>query len=395
MSRRAPDVAVIGAGPYGLAVAAHLRHAGAPPLVFGEVMEFWRTRMPRAMRLRSLTRASHIAEPDRRLRIDDFAAERNAQLVDPLPLERFVEYAEWYQAHAVPDIDPRRVRTVELADGGFTLGLSDGDRVPVARVVVATGLAPFAYRPPEFAALGSDAASHSSEHVDFGGWHGRRVLVVGGGQSALESAALLNEAGAEVEVLVRRPDVVWLGRHRRRGRLHFPLPPTDVGGRVSGWLAAAPDAFRRLPLPVRAVLADRCIRPAGAAWLVRRLEGVEIATMRRVLGARRRRGEVELRFDDGTTAVAEHVLLATGFSVDVAGYPFLSRAVTSRLRLRGGYPPLGPGLESAVPGLHFVGAPAAMTFGPVMRFVVGTWYAAPAVTRAALGQRQPLLRWSF
>ena len=63
--------------------------------------------------------------------------------------------------------------------------------------------------------------------------------------------------------------------------------------------------------------------------------------------------------------------------------------------MRGGYPILNSGLESSLPGLHFVGAPASESFGPIMRFVVGTWYAGPVIARAATGRRQRLARFSF
>ena len=212
-------------------------------------------------------------------------------------------------------------------------------------------------------------------------------MVVGSGQSALESAALLHESGADVEIVARGPGIVWLaGDHPTSALTRMwrgLLPPTDVGGRVSGWMAAAPDLLSRIPGNLRPEVTRRCTVPAGAAWLRSRLEQVPMVLGRAVAEASPAGTRVRVTLDDGTVREPDHVLLCTGFRVDVARYPFLSSELVSELDIVGGYPRLGPGLESrSVPGLHFVGAPATLSFGPLMRFVVGTWHAAPALARA-------------
>lgn len=396
-------VAVIGAGPYGLAVAAHLRAAGVETRCFGEPLEFWRRHMPAGMLLRSRKRSTHIAFPDRSLTIDRYEQASGKTVRTPsLRLSEFIDYALWYQQTVVPEIDPRRVVTVVRDGARFRLVLDDGDELEFARVVVAAGLAPFAVRPQPFASLPEPLVSHSSDHVDLGVFAGKRVLVIGGGQSALESAALLHEQGADVEVLSRTVAIYWLpdggangGRSAGRKLVPIPPPPTDVGGRLSGWTAAAPDVFRRLPGGAREWVSYRCIRPAGSGWLAPRLQQVAISCGRRVVLAEAHRGRVRVVLDDGSERIADHVLLGTGYAIDVRRYAFLPPELTFQIRLSGGYPILGPGLESSIPGLHFVGAPAALTFGPVMRFVVGAWYSAPAVTRMVLGQPQPPIRFSF
>lgn len=389
------DVAVVGAGPYGLATAAFLRHADVPTTVYGDPMEFWRKRMPNTMLLRSSPRASYIADPERRLTLEHYAAERGVDLPYPLPLERFLDYAAWFRSHVAPDVDPRRVRNVAVENSHFRLQLSDGTEPAHSHVVVAAGLGPFAHWPQPFAGLAANGVSHSSDHADLGPFAGRRVLVVGAGQSALESAALLREVGAEVGVLARRAQVFWLSPLDFRRRLRWPKPPTDLGGRLTSWLAAAPDVFRRLSPERQLDVAYKCIRPAGAAWLRDRLEGVPIEVGREVRAVRPVEGEVEVTLDGGEERRLDHVLLGTGYRIDVSRYEFLGPELVDRLALREGYPQLRPGLESTVPGLHFVGAPAAVSFGPIMRFVVGTWYAAPAVARGVLRRRQPPLRLSY
>jgi NADPH-dependent 2,4-dienoyl-CoA reductase/sulfur reductase-like enzyme len=396
---RDSNLVIIGAGPYGLACAGFLRHSGVEPRVFGEPMGFWRSRMPRGMLLRSRRRSSHIADPTLALTIERYEESTGARLPEPIELRKYLGYADWYRRNAVPEIDDRRVKQVDRVDGSFRLTLQDGDVIFASRVVVAAGLAPFAWRPSPLGELPEDLVSHSADHLDFQALSGKRVMVVGAGQSALESAALLHEAGADVEIVARAPGIVWLpGDHHPgiRARMRRLLrPPTDVGGMRSGWMAAAPELLRRAPGGLRPAVTRRCVVPMGAAWLRSRLEQVPIALGRGIASAGSRGARVRVVLDDGTAREADHVLLGTGFRVDVAKYPFLSPELIRDLDLVGGYPRLGPGLEASVPGLHFVGAPATLSYGPLMRFVVGTWYAAPALTAAVLGRRQRVARLSY
>jgi predicted ATP-grasp superfamily ATP-dependent carboligase len=401
---RAP-VVIIGAGPNGLAVAAHLRHAGIETLSFGETLEAWSRHMPAGMLLRSRRRSTHISDPRQELTIDAYERAEGRRVGHPnLTLEEFIDYGSWFQRQAAPEVDSRKVTGVARHNGGFQVTLADGERLDAARVIVAAGLSPFIYRPEPYTALPASACSHAYEHADLHGFAGRRVIVIGSGQSALESAALLHEAGVTVEVLARAPSIYWLregdeqtstaGAAKSR-RLAVTPPPTDVGGRLTGWIAAAPDVFRRVPRSLRPTVSYRCIRPAGAGWLRPRLLDVPISCDCEVTEAQGRGDTVTLRLADGATRTADHVLLGTGYRVDVRRYPFLAPELAAELVLDGGYPVLGPGLESSVAGLHFMGAPAAASFGPIMRFVVGSWYAAPAVARRAADRRQPPVSFAF
>jgi hypothetical protein len=413
-------VAVIGAGPHGLSAVAHLRDAGVPVVAFGDAMAFWRDTMPCAMLLRSPLRASSISSPREELSLARWAAAKGCELRNPLPVEDFIEYGMWFTRHAARDLDRRSVTRVQVGADGFELTLSDGERVSAGRVVVAAGIAPFAYTPPVFDGVGSALVSHASNAPDLATFARKSVAVVGLGQSALEGAAIAHEAGAKVEVIGRRPGIVWLGdwsdvhqqggQHapavpsvekppketwRARTGLHWRRAPTGVGGRFSSWLGAAPDVMRVCPHGVRGSVTSRCLLPAGAQWLPDRLREVQISLSRAVVSARQHGGRVRLSLDDGSERDVDHVLLGTGYRIDVGRYPFLGSELTGRLRTRDGSPLLSRGLESSVAGLHFVGAPAVESFGPVMRFVVGTAYTGPAVTQGILGRRLPAFRWSF
>jgi cation diffusion facilitator CzcD-associated flavoprotein CzcO len=86
------DVAIVGAGPYGLSAAAHLRAAGVEARVFGRTMEFWERQMPAGMLLRSSWNACHISDPNHRLTLDDYQVNRGTTLGAPVPLDSFIAY---------------------------------------------------------------------------------------------------------------------------------------------------------------------------------------------------------------------------------------------------------------------------------------------------------------
>jgi cation diffusion facilitator CzcD-associated flavoprotein CzcO len=389
---RGTDVAILGAGPYGLAAAAHLRRAGVELRIFGEPMSFWRT-MPAGMLLRSNWSATCIAEFRGPLSLDAYCKAIGHRFGRPIPLDRFIHYGEWVQQQVAPDVDRRTVTQVTADGEVFRLTLDDGETLRAARVVVAAGIAPFVRRPPQLAGLQAELASHTGDHWDLSRFAGQQVLVVGGGQSALESAALLHESGAEPEVLVRRDRINWLhgGKyHRRLGRL-APLvyAPTDVGPMGLSRVVALPDLFRRLPRSVQTPAAYRAIRPAGAEWLIARLASVPIQLGRQVRVVEPHQGRLRVELDSGESRVVDHLLYGTGYQVDVGRYPFLAPELIGAIRQVGGYPVLRAGLESSVPRLHFLGAPAAWSFGPIMRFVSGGWYASRALTRVVLGHPAP------
>ncbi|MDQ6670663.1 MAG: FAD-dependent oxidoreductase [Chloroflexota bacterium] len=389
----ARDNVIIGAGPYGLAATAHLRAAGVQVRVFGQAMSSWERYMPVGMWLRSAWRASNIADPHHALTLDRYQAECGTRLRRPVPVESFIDYGRWVQRQIAPDLDQRSVTRLQRSAVGFQLVLEDGETVDAQRVVVAAGIAPFAWRPPHLAWLPPWLVSHASDHPDLGQFGGRRVLVLGGGQSALESAALLHEAGAQVEVVTRASRIRWLrGSDQARSLVDRQLDrwlraPSEVGPYGLSWVVELPDLFRRLPRHVQQRIARVSILPAGAAWLIRRLVGVPITTGRTILSAAPDGGRLLLTLSDGSERCVDHLLLGTGYSVDVGRYPFLAPELTRSLRRVGGYPQLADGLESSVPGLHFLGAAAAGTFGPLMRFVAGTKYAAPALTRRLASER--------
>jgi cation diffusion facilitator CzcD-associated flavoprotein CzcO len=395
------DVAVVGAGPQGLAAVSHLRAHGVETRVFGDPMEFWRRHMPSRMLLRSSWRASHIADPARALTLDAFQDTLDRAIEDPIPVGDFIAYGGWFQEHVAPDIDRRRVAGVAHAGGGFRLRLEDGENVFANRVVVATGAHAFAWRPQQFAAAPEQLVSHTADHSDLTCFAGAQVVVLGRGQSAVESAVLLCEAGASAALVFRAGSLNWLPEQPRepRGAAAFlaavRYAPTDVGPFGLNWIAAAPDVYARLPRAVKRDILARATAPAPAAWLRPRVGGVRVLPGKQVVDMVSNGTGVEVRFDDQSRCLADHVLLGTGYHVDLARYTFLSDELRSAIATNDGFPCLSYGLESSVPGLHFLGFAAAGSFGPVMRFVVGAEYAARALLRRILGKPPKVVDFSW
>lgn len=382
------DVVILGAGPYGLSAAAHLKSIkGMDVRTFGRPMSFWAEQMPRGMLLRSAYSASHLSAPDEGLSLSGFETARGRSVNRPVPLEDFIQYGSWFQQRAVPDLDQRKITCINHAAGEFRILLEDETELRSRRVVIAGGIEFFAHVPPEFSGLPRSFVTHSSLLTEPDTFSKKRVVVVGGGQSALESAALLAESGTEVEVIVRRPSIHFLGWSQRIHKLG-PLArvlyaPTDVGPAGISRLVAAPRLYRALlPRPIQNHLRDFCRRPAGAYWLRNRLQQVRLTTGRHVVSASVVGDQLRLKLDDGTERLCDHAVLGTGYRVDVSKYPFLSQEMRSSLRKANGFPVLNFGLESSIPGLHFVGAPAAWSFGPLMYFVAGADFTSRTIARS-------------
>jgi hypothetical protein len=368
--------------------------------VFGEPMEFWKAHMPEGMLLRSPWAASHISDPGTALTMDAFANQLGVRIPTPIPLDRFVEYGLWFHRQAVPEIDRRRITLIEKSSLGFRVTLADGEQLQSRRVVIAAGIGSFARRPQPFEALPSELVTHVSDQRDVRRFVGKRVAIIGAGQSALESAALIHEAGGEVEVIVRALDVHWLGWRARLQKLgpvaKLLYSPFDIGPAGVSRIVAVPDSVKYFPRSVQDAFRRRALRPAGARWLVDRFKNISISRGRFVESAAPSGSRLRLRLNDGSSREVDHALLGTGYRVDVTRYPFLPSELSAGLVQVNGFPKLTAGFESSIPGLHFMGAPSSWNFGPLMFFVCGTDYGARRLARhiAASGSRNGSARTS-
>lgn len=377
------DVTIVGAGPYGLSAAAHLREAGLDTRIFGEPMEFWATTMPAGMLLRSPREASTISDPRDALTLEAYEAASGTAPAKRVARETFVDYGRWFQTHLGPSLDRRSVAAVRRDGTHFKVTLADGESFTSQRVVVAAGIGPFRRKPGVFANLSPSRASHCYEGRRFSEM-GSRVAVIGAGQSAIECAVLLREAGVQVEVIVRNETLRWIGMHKRLHQLgpisKMLYSKHDVGPMGISRLVAYPNLMYRVPLSVKDPIRKRAVRPAGAPWLIPRLPEVKLTTGRTVVSAEEVGGEARLILDDGTERRVDHVLMGTGYDVDISRYSFLPQELIREIRQLDGYPDVTAGFTTSVPGLHFIGATAARKFGPLMYFVTGTEFASRELT---------------
>jgi lysine/ornithine N-monooxygenase len=381
-------VAIIGAGPYGVSIAAHLQSAGIDFRIFGRPIYRWQCQMPKGMFLKSEGCASSLSDPTARYTLARYCAERGLPYGErgaPVSLEVFAQYALSFQRVLAPNVEEVMVEGVDASGDGFELRLADGTTMRASKVIVATGLEHAAHIPPVLAGLPSELLSHSADHYDLSRFKGREVTVIGGGQSALEAAALLSEEGATVRLVVRNPSLAWnqMPRFVRRPfyqRLRRPL--SNLGEGLELWACCtAPTLFHHLPQRIRFERVKTVLGPAGAWWLKDRV----IGRVQTFLGHFVRRAEarsdlalLQLVGQDGQVVdvTTDHVIAATGYRFDLQRLPFLSQDLKSRLRAKQQQPVLSTHFESSVPGLYFTGLASASCFGPAMRFLHGADYTA-------------------
>jgi len=388
------NTAIIGAGPYGLSIAAHFRHRGIHFRIFGRPMDSWAEHMPKGMLLKSDGFASNIYDPDEAFTLGKFCKERGIEYADsgiPVRLDTFTAYGLAFRDRMVPELENKLVVSVDRVPEGFSLRLDDGKTVTAQRVVVAVGITHFEHVPDSLTHLGPEYLSHSARHKEVAPFKGRHVTVIGGGASALDLAGLLKEAGADVHLVSRQKDLKFhstpTGKPRSRWQ-QIRHPQSGLGpGLRSRFYANAPWAFHYLPESVRLEIVEKALGPSGG-WFIK---DKVVGRVPLLLGYAAERAEVRdgrvrlhLRGADGNERelVTEHVIAATGYQVDMERLKFLSSEIRTNAKALNGAPVLSSSFESSVPGLYFAGVAAANSFGPVMRFAFGAGYAARTLARA-------------
>ncbi len=395
-------VIIIGAGPYGLSLAAHLRGRGVGFRIFGEPMGNWRHKMPRGMLLKSEGFASNLADPADDFTLGEFCAANTLPYEAeglPVPRETFIDYGREFQWRFVPEVEERLIVSLRRSGDRFAARLDDGEIVTAGRVVIAIGVSDFAFMPPVLASLPGELVSHAAAHEDLAKFAGRSVAVIGGGSSAVDIAALLHEAGAGVQLVTRRARLPFHSppeAHRSiRDRLNAPMTGIGPGWR-STFYTRSPQLFHSLPPDLRMRIVSTWLGPAGGWYMRERvvgrvpcLEGYAPQT------ADVSAGQVRLRLAraDGSQRViaTDHVIAATGYKVDIGAVGFIDETLRREIAAVSGLPVLSREFETSVPGLYLVGPAAAYSFGPMFRFVFGARYTARRLGRhlAGTGLRLP------
>lgn len=398
------DCLIVGAGPYGLSLAAHLRAMRVGFRIVGVPMGPWITAMPAGMYLKSEGFASGLFEPDGRFTLGAYCAEQGvpyADIGEPVKLDTFIAYGQAFQQRFVPTLEDRVVVSVRRTTSGFEAVCADGGSITARRLIVAAGILDHAYTPPALSRLPGSLRSHSSDHHDLSRFAGSAVAVIGAGASAMDVAAALHREAAAVTVLARRASVRFqtpLGARSLRDKIRAPM--TVVGpGWKSVFCTQAPLLFHAMPDGFRTDVVRRYLGPAPG-WFVReQVEGhVPIITGTTMVDARVEDGRARLtwRGHDGQTSnlIVDHVIAATGFRIAVERIGFLDPALVAEIRQVDGAPRLSRHFEASIPGLHFIGPASANSFGPLLRFAAGAGFTARRLSRhlATSPVRQPATR---
>jgi len=380
------NIAIIGAGPYGLSIAAHLRARGIDHRIFGAAMEFWLSHMPRGMLLKSEGFASCLSDPKDEFTLGNYCREVGLPYADvgfPPPLSTFTSYGLQFQKRFVPQFENTRVVSLNRSPEGYQIRLTDGEILSTRKVVVATGLSYYEHIPPVLAQLSDEYVTHSSMHSDLEHFKGREIAMVGAGASAMDLAALLLQAGARVQIIARNLSVNFHDPPAQRSLwLRLRAPRTGIGsGWNVFWCSNLPLVFRQMPEDFRLDKVRRILGPAPG-WFTKEQVvgkvpfnlGVEISRAMVENG----RVHLELADSDGMhrTLLTDHVIAATGYRVDLRRLGFMSHEVRKGIRSVENTPVLSSNFETSLPGLYFVGVTAANTFGPLLRFAFGARFAA-------------------
>ena len=365
---------VIGAGPYGLATAACAKRAGIEQRVLGKPMAFWPDNMPAGMFLRS--------GPDWHLDaagVNTFMAyleERgiDPSEVDPIPVGLFLDYVDWFEERTHIDVLPELVKDLSRPNGHFEATLESGGSVTADAVVAAPGISHFTVVPEWVERdLSPERWTHTCNLVRFDQLCGKRVLILGGRQSAFEWAALLADGDAEEIHVVYRHETPEF----TTSDWHFVDSLIDLTATVPGW-------FRNLPAEEKEAVTRRFWaegRLKLEPWLTPRLDKPSVHRWPHasVTTCRELPDRIEVGLSDGTRLVIDHIVLATGYKPDMREVPYLS-GVVDDMELADGFPVLDEHFQSSVPGLFITGFPATRDFGPFFGFVRGCPVAATLTT---------------
>jgi hypothetical protein len=386
-----PQVVIIGAGPYGLSLAAHLNDRDVPCRIFGKPMQMWDERMPKGMVLKSDGFASNLTAGRASYTLADFCAENGYEYDAtkiPVKVEYFIEYGKEFQRRLVPQLERHNVTDLRRVAGGFEVRLDNGEELVTPLVVVAVGISHFEFLPPVFEGMPEKYVTHAASHEDLSIFAGRNVTVLGAGASALEYAAILSEFGADVTVCARAKVARFHDGPKETRTLwdKISAPSTEIGPGWRSWMACkGPHVFRFLPENLRRKIVKKHLGPAGGYSIKNRVVGrcamllgvtVEYATVQN--------GKVHMSLAGEQCMmehITDHVIAATGYEVDMSRLGFLSTGLREQVSSSRGAPLLDANFQSTVPGLYFVGLSSAPTFGPVMRFACGARYASTWLSR--------------
>lgn len=381
MERR--GIAVVGAGPYGLAIAAACAAAGRSAVVFGPAMETW-WQMPADMELRAAWREMTLTSPGAPGSLDEWCAAAGVTPHEPMLVTEFIAYATWFADRYVTEHVDAMVTSVARSEEGGLSVRAGGVDWRVCEAIVAPGIGPFPNAPEVFEGVMDDHRIGFAAAFEQSELEGLRVAVIGAGQSAVEAAAAAVRSGAETTLLARST-VHWFADHEpsrprsrlRRGLFELAYPAVGYGPPPLNRLVVHPDLFARLPAALRQRLTGRVLRPGASPWLREAVAGkAAIEEGVQVTAASCDEGAVRLTLTDGRRLEFDRVLLGTGYRFRLDRLALLSPELRSRIRVADGWPILDHAFRTTEPSVRLVGYPAEGRYGPLARFVLGVPFTA-------------------
>jgi len=374
------DVLIIGAGPFGLATAAHAKHLGIDFIIIGKPMEFWKMNMPEGMYLRSA--CDWHLDPENEGTIEKFLTIQHLTPADVEPLSRdfYLSYTEWFQKQKQITALPVYVDRLDHAGNHhYYATTTEGDVITANNVVIALGFKYFKHVPPEFEnILPQDAYSHTCDFTDMKSMQGKRCLILGGRQSAFEWAALLAEAGA---------DTIYIS-HRHKSPTFTPSDWPWVNPIVDN-MAHEPGWFRNLATEEKDSLSKKLWEEGRLKiepWLEKRVmkDNVKLLPYTEIVDCKKLQGdELEVVFNNGTIITVDHIILATGYKVMINKVPFLTKGnILSKLAIKNGFPVLDEHFQTNLPGLFITSMPASQDFGPFFGFTIAVRTSAKLIGEA-------------
>lgn len=389
--KTATDITIVGAGPYGLSIAAHLRHLGMDFRIIGSPMHTWRTHMPKGMHLKSAGLSATLFDPEGVFSLKHYCKQNGIPYQDeglPISLALFTEYGMAFQKKFAPDLEDTKLKSLVKCADGFQLQLENGAQFKSRKVILAVGIDYFRHLPTPLKTLPQELFSHSAENHNLEKYQGKHVVVIGSGSSAIDMAVLLHEVGAKPTLVARR-DALSFGQKEGNTRTFLSRILAPMSGLGPGWrnllCADAPWLFRYLPDTSRCRIVKEFLGPSGGWFIRNRLKPVPIILGHILEKAEAKDEKALLHFADKNgerkEILVDHVIAATGYKTNMSRISFLSPEILAGLNLIDQTPRLSPNFESSVPGLYFAGPSTATTFGPVMRFAVGAGFASKTISR--------------
>jgi cation diffusion facilitator CzcD-associated flavoprotein CzcO len=384
----AVDVVIIGAGPYGLSLAAHLSARGVRFRIFGEAMRFWRD-MPVGVNLKSLAFATNIAVPDKGYSFSSWCRKHGLEDFEPCTMQSFATYGLEMQKRFVPDLEEVLVTNVQAGLKDFDVTIASGETLRTRKVIVCTGLSYLVHTPEVLRGLTREHMRHTFDISDYSEFCGKKVAVIGGGASAIEAGALIREAGGSAEIYLRGREAVFHGRTPRVRPLWKRIkdPISVLGESRKGWvLQQLPLLVHFMPREYRLRFVKTYLGAASPWWIKDRVLGkVPIHAQQEVVKAEAVGTNVRLKMRDATTAIREvefdYIIGGTGYNFDVSRLMFLDESLKRRILCTEQAPTLSVNFESSVRGLYFTGPLSFMSFGPLFRFVTGAEITAHMLAR--------------